>query len=598
MAAIWLDVLDETIRVGAAHGRTDLVQRLQHRRAQLLDPTLRVTVIGEPNQGKSQLVNALINAPVCPAGGAVSTALPTVVQHAEAPTAALVSTRSGGPPVHTPVPVTELPTRVTAPAQGSSHAEVGVPRGLLAAGLVLVDTPGTDRASSLTKADVVVMVSDATRELSVAEIDRLLRVAREHPVVLLALTKIDMVPHWRQVAERNRRRLAAAGAPATVLPVSAELRLRAARINDKGINAESGFPDLIAALMRLLAAKRTALAPAAVRLLVATVVEQLATPLRTEPPRPDGSEPLARLQEAQRGLDELRRCSARWQNALADEIADLISDLEYDLRDRTRRILREVDEAFEVADPLRAWDAYRSWLDKSLLAVAEANFAWLVQRCEWIAGRLANHFVPFGADILPDALSGDVAHRRDAEAPDLAHRRLELPGALSGRLTSMERPSLERFTVPQKVFAGLRGSYLGVLMFGLATTLAGMPLVNPISLSAGGVFAGKGVWDESRSVRKRRQAAVKTASHRHVDEFFLRLNKESKDTARWVQRMLREHYTALTDQIHDDIVHSLRTAKQAADADVVEREQRHREARQLLRRLSDLSNRAKALEPA
>ena len=89
MAGIWLDVLDDIARTCSAHGRGDLLQTVRQKRAQLLDPTLRVLVIGEPNQGKSQLINAIINAPACPVGDGRTTVLPTVVQHAEAPTVAV-----------------------------------------------------------------------------------------------------------------------------------------------------------------------------------------------------------------------------------------------------------------------------------------------------------------------------------------------------------------------------------------------------------------------------------------------------------------------------------------------------------------------------
>ncbi|MEK8104767.1 dynamin family protein [Micromonospora sp. M12] len=101
MAGIWLDVLDEIARTCSAHGRGDLLQTVLQQRAQLLDPTLRVLVIGEPNQGKSQLINAIINAPACPVGDGRTTVLPTVVQHAEAPSAAVAQARHQrrvGPP--------------------------------------------------------------------------------------------------------------------------------------------------------------------------------------------------------------------------------------------------------------------------------------------------------------------------------------------------------------------------------------------------------------------------------------------------------------------------------------------------------------------
>lgn len=610
MAPVWLDVVDETVRVCAAHDRADLVRRLAQKRAQLLDPTLRVLVTGEPKQGKSQLVNALINAPVCPVGDGPTRAVPTVVQHADVPTAALVHTPAGTatgqapPPNRTPVPVDELASRIGAsPAAGSDggslHAEVGVPRGLLASGLVLVDGPaGADSPgggssgdpagrvspeASPARADVVVLVTDATRELSVTETDLLLRVAREHPHIVVALTKIDLVPHWRLVADRNRQHLASAGLSAPLVPVSATLRLQAAQANDPAINAESGFPDLIARLLSSLRAKRELLAPATAGLLVGTVVEQLAAPLRAGLSTAGPSEPVARLHEAQRALDQLRRGTTRWQNTLADEMANLISDVEYDLRDRTRQILREVEDAFDTADPLHAWEPFQSWLDTVCTDAAEANFAWLVQRCDWIADRVAGHFAGYRA--------GEMAGRADL----VPQWHVDTPGALSERLATIERPDIERFTPLQKVFTGLRGSYLGVLMFGLATTLAGMPLLNPISLGAGALFAGKSIRDESRSLLKRRQATAKAAAQRHVDDFFLRLNKECKDTARWVQHRLRDHYTAVTEQIHDGIVGSARTAKQAADADAVERDQRHRDIQAQMRRLATLYERAQQL---
>ena len=75
---------------------------------------------------------------------------------------------------------------------------------------------------------------------------------------------------------------------------------------------------------------------------------------------------------------------------------------------------------------------------------------------------------------------------------------------LGDRLPSMERPSIDRFTAGQKVFTGMKGSYGGLLMFGLAMTLAGMPMINPVSIGAGALFGGKSIRDESRQLLRRR----------------------------------------------------------------------------------------------
>ncbi|MFF0370010.1 dynamin family protein [Micromonospora sp. NPDC005087] len=604
MAGIWLDVLDEIARTCNAHGRGDLLQTVRQKRAQLLDPKLRVLVIGEPNQGKSQLINAIINAPACPVGDGRTTVLPTVVQHADVPSAAVIQAPppapgrpAGAAPAaileRSPVALDQVAAGVAGavgrrPGGGPAYVEIGLPRALLGAGLVLVDTPGADEIAALggnaavaapTRADTVLLVSDSTRELSVTELNMLLHVMRSHPNVVVVQSKTDLVADWRAIAERNRQHLADAGVPAPVIPVSADLRLRAAAADDRGLNAESGFPALIARLQRDLSGKADQLARASVQGVARTVVEQLAAPLRAELATQEAEEqsgPISRLHAAQREVDELRRCSTRWQNTLTDEMADLLSDIEYDLRDRTRQILRTVDEAFDTADPLVAWDTFQDWLERSLVEAAEANHEWLIQRCDWIARRVAANFARYGYDVLPPWS-------------------MTMPEDIGGRLPELERPKIDRFTTGQKLFTGMKGSYGGMLMFGLATTLAGMPMINPVSVGIGALFGGKSIRDESRQLLRRRQATVKTAIQRHVDDFFVRMIRDCRDAARQVQRMLRDHFTGLTEELQEAIVQSFRSAKHEADTDAALRDQRQREIRLKMTRLATLYEQAQQL---
>ncbi len=604
IAGIWLDALDDIARTCQEHGRGDLLQAVRLKRAHLLDPTLTVLVVGEPNQGKSQLVNAIVNAPVCPVGDGRTTVLPTVLRHAEVATATVVQTPPAEPGAaaapasveRTPVPTGQIAAGVAGtagrrPGAGPAYVEIGLPRALLGAGVVLVDMPGggelaatgaTTPVAALTRADTVLLVSDSTRDLSVAELNTLLHLTRSHANVVVVQTKTDLVPDWRTVADRNRRHLADAGVPATLIPVSAALRLLAATTGDHALNAESGFPPLIARLHRDLTGKPDLLARAAVVLTARTVVEQLAAPLRAELENQRSAEesgPLARLHAAQREVDELRRCSIRWQNTLADEMADLLSDVEHDLRDRTRHILRMVDEAFETADPLVAWDTVQDWLERSLVEAAEANRQWLVQRCDWVARRVAELFSRYGHGTLPPWP-------------------LSVPTEHGESLPEIERPNIDRFTISQKVITGMKGSYGGLLMFGLALTLAGMPMINPISIGAGALFGGKSIHDEGRQLLRRRQATVKAAIQRHVDDFFVRVNKDSRDAARQAQRVLRDHFSALTEELQAGIVESLRSAKQAADTDAVARERRHREIRQRMTRLAAVYEQAQQVAAA
>ena len=252
IAPPWLSLLDETIGVCLAHERGDLAERLRYRRARLLTPKLHVLVVGAAKQGKSQLVNALVNASVCAVGDDLTTMAPTVIQHAEEPSAVLVTDRRpAGPPALGSGPMPMLgaqPDRIAVPVEDVARqtsgradpalrgsvltAEVGIPRQLLAAGMVLIDTPPTEVAvhnrpgasvADLDQADTVVLVSDATCELSSVELELLASATKAAPSVLIALTKIDLSPRWRTIAERNRSRLSEIGLQARMVPVSATL---------------------------------------------------------------------------------------------------------------------------------------------------------------------------------------------------------------------------------------------------------------------------------------------------------------------------------------------------------------------------------------
>lgn len=595
MALPWLDVLDETVRTCAAYDRPDLVRRLRMRRTALAEPKVRILVLGEPCQGKSQLVNGLLGAPLCAVGDDITTTVPTFVEHAPSPAGALITggttpaIEAGVDTDRVPIPV-ESVTEQANRRSGVVRAEIGLPRAILATGLALIDTPPVESEFSqspsatlslLPQVDAVLLVSDATRELSPTELRLLERITPWCPAVVVVLTKIDLVSDWVRIAERNRSRLAHIGLSASVLPVSATLRLAAVRSGDRALNEESGYAALVSYLHHDLVGQADQLRRRSVAALTRLTVDQLIGPLReqlAEAQRDGIDELTARWRAAGRRLEELQRESTRWQTVLSDEIADLTADLDFDLRDRTRRILREADEYFEVADPVKAWPEFEQWLRQNLRAVAEANSTWLLDRVEWIARKLANQIAP---------------HRFGVFTPD------ELfTGLRENDIGDLRMPTVERFTIGQKLFVGMRGSYGGLLMFGLATTLAGMDLINPVSIGAGVAFGAKSVLEERGNKLKRRQSTARTAAHRHVDDFFLTYGKQSKDATRLIHRELRDRCTAVTHELQTEIADAGKRIKQIIDAESEQRGARIRQLESDIDQLRRLHRRGQALAPA
>ena len=97
-----------------------------------------------------------------------------------------------------------------------------------------------------------------------------------------------------------------------------------------------------------------------------SVVDQLGMSLRTElnallNPE-DTPRMIAELEDAKAKADEFRGRSARWQVTLTDGIADLVADMEHDVRDRLRKVQREAERAIDDGDPGPIWDQIREWL--------------------------------------------------------------------------------------------------------------------------------------------------------------------------------------------------------------------------------------------
>src|SRR5215510_14758140 len=260
-----LSVVDLGRQAAKAYARPDLLTRLSTTRKRLADPSFHVFVIGEFKQGKSSLVNALLNAPVCPVDDDIATSVPTAIGFGDPPSAAVLFDPGGDPsdpdrePIREEIEVDQVARHVTEASDAAGERRVGsvdvlLPRKLLSDGLVIVDTPGVGGLGSahsaatigaLPMADAVIFVSDASQEFTGPEIEFLQTARRMCPNVVCVLTKVDFYPSWRKIRDLNLEHLRSRGINAPLMCVSSALRIHALRNNDRDLNQESGFPELV-----------------------------------------------------------------------------------------------------------------------------------------------------------------------------------------------------------------------------------------------------------------------------------------------------------------------------------------------------------------
>jgi uncharacterized protein YcbK (DUF882 family) len=130
-----------------------------------------------------------------------------------------------------------------------------------------------------------------------------------------------------------------------------------------------------------------------------------------------------------------------------------------------------------------------------------------------------------------------------------------------------------------RLLVGVRGSYSGVLMTGLVTSLAGLAVINPISIGVGVLLGRKTYKDDKDQRIQRRQNEAKNLVRRHLDEVVFQVGKQLKDRLREVQRTLRDLITDTVDEMSRSLADAVKAAQQATNAAAAEQNARMRTVR-------------------
>lgn len=571
----WLADLEHARRMAADAGRPDLAERLALARRRLTSEDLRVVVVGEFKRGKSTLVNALLRTDVCPVDVDVVTAVPTQVRHGAPPSArAHPAGPDGAAAGPLPLPFARLRECVTGgelDGRPLRAVEVRVDRRLLRGGLSFVDTPGVGGLDSaqgnatlaeLTVAHAALFVTDASQELTAPELEFLVRAAQRCPRIACVLTKVDLHAQWRRIRDIDEGHLTRAGLRIPIVPVSSFLRMRAAQRarGDGGgaaLNAESGFPALLDAVRALLDGAEGGAAAAARRdlaLAVAQLREQVGAE-RAVARRPEASaEVTGALAERVARRRELADGSASWQTVLVDGLQDLQTEVEHDLRERMRGVLRRGEAMVDGGDPYDTWPDFTAWAAREATAAAADNLFLLVTRTERLAGAVAERF--------------ELAY---------AGLDLELPApAVAIATVGVPEIRFERSTVQQFLgaFTAARVTYGGLITLGAFGSLLGLTLAAPVGVLGGLTVARTLVRAERRRQVEQRRGQAKQELRRYLDEVLFVIGKQSYDAVRSTQRYLRDEFAALAGLGGRSAAQALDGARRTAGLPAPERDRR------------------------
>ena len=596
--SVIVELIDHTIAIAELNDRDDLAQRLVRARGRIIDPQIRVVIAGQLKQGKSQLLNSLLNLPVARVGDDEATVVITVVSYSDPPSARLVvAAGPNGESAAIDIPIDDINADLRrAPQAGGREVlrvEVGAPSPLLQGGLAFIDTPGVGGHGQphlsatlglLPDADALLMVSDTSQELTEPEMWFIRQAHQICPVAVLVATKTDLYPHWRDIVNTNTNHLQRARVPIPILPVSSLLRSHAVTLNDSELNEESNFPSIVKFLSEKVLSRQTDRVREWVLSEIRSAAEHLAIAVRSELSSandPDFRDRLSRdLERRKREAHEALNQSALWQQVLNDGYTDLTTDVDHDLRARFRALTEDIERQIDSVDPTRHWAEIGNDVEEAVATAVGDSFVWAYRRAEELADAVANSFADAGLDsiVLPELSARDM-------------------GADFGRLKSLGELESKPAGKGQKVVTGLRGSYGGVVMIGMLSSVAGLGLFNPLSVGAGLVL-GRMAYKEDKEHRLlRARAEAKTNVRRFVDDVSFVAGKQSRDRLRDIHRKLRDHYRDIGNELTRSLNESLQATVTAAHLQAAERENRVRELERQLNILDQVTDNVDKLTP-
>lgn len=541
------------------------VEELLDAEQRLAQEKLYAVVCGEYKQGKSQLINALLNEPdLLPVDADIATRLVTTISYGPEERITVILGELGkGEPVQigrTDIPAYASEQNRSAHTTDARLLVIELPNSRLRDGLVIVDTPGIGglniehtaiTQAFLPNADAVLYVNEVDSPISSEDIAFLKRVVRYTQQIIFVVTKRDRRADYEVAVENNRTKLAPVlgriGSLIPIVSVSSSLKMAAGQTGNLTLEERSNFAALDAELWRLLNEHRgyVLLMGALSRLL--RNLRLVGVPLRTEIEALERTTPAevaeldAEIEAARQRIQELLSEGASWQLRLTDGFEDI--------RTRAFDTFQE-----QVASLRKRFNDYLS--DKAMIAKPQTLVAILQQDVNDLVYILDEQVRSEVGELYADltALTDLQLRQRDPKlsvtpAPlDLSSSNAKPRGIVNQIVTTYAKAQVQRSA----------GRNLGAMLGGVAGGAVGL-VGGPVGASVGAMLGGLvgGVLGDTagaliglRGAIERQQQELhseqRQAIEKHlrpaIDERVRICDHALRDMLRQAQRTLRDEF--------------------------------------------------------
>jgi ribosome biogenesis GTPase A len=374
-----LKLFNAAIALATQQNTPAIAQNLRDAAEYLVSGKLNMVVCGEFKQGKSSLINALLNENnLFPVDVDITTSIVSTITYGEAEKVTIFLGELGNAKPKT-IQRSEIPDYVTERGNKGNTKQARLlviesPNPQLKEGLVIADTPGVGSLNTehtavsyafIPNADVVLFVTDALAPLTTDELDFIRRIQENCNHFVFVVTKIDKKSDYPSIIESDRQKLAQVlnRAPEKILiiPVSSELKKVYLQYQESEDLEESNFPQLEAELWKFLGQQRGSILILQALNKLGRHLSDLKRPLQAEwnayqqQDEPQLKELEARYKVGQERSKALLELNATWRTQLSDGVNDIRTEMNDVLQEGFERVRtqsnRYLDDPRLLAEP-------------------------------------------------------------------------------------------------------------------------------------------------------------------------------------------------------------------------------------------------------
>jgi GTPase Era involved in 16S rRNA processing len=537
-----LGLFQQAISLSQAQKQPDIQNNLVKAQQHLAEGKLFVVVCGEFKQGKSSLLNALLNEPgLFPVDIDITTNLVSTITYGKEEKITVVLGELGQEQIQKTITRKEIADYVTEQGNKKNAKKARMliiesPNPVLKEGLVLVDTPG---AGSLNKehtaityafipnADAILFVSDAITPLTTEELKFLEeRIVPHCQNLIFPVTKIDTLDDETALIQGNREKLAQVlnrpGDQIPIVPVSSANKLRYLQSKNSIDLEDSNFEELEKELWGLIGEQRGQILLLSALTELSRAIIELKNPIQAE---------LAAYQKTPEELQELKKQlqdSKEKLQTLLQNNSDWSTELSYDLQAIRKDLMFKYETGF-----LKIQDQCNTYLEDNRLLENPKEISSLLEAdIDALISDLGKQLSQQAAEVYInlESLTGLTLGRHEVNSIEWER------GELSQNIDKVKKAGLfnkavntvqkGNFSVP---IGASVGGFLGGFVGGVAGTLIAGPLGTNFGVYLGGAIGGLvGGTATAKTTLNESLSQIKEKEKREISKYILPFLKQNQ----------------------------------------------------------------------